>query len=506
MKTTNLLGLSLLLTLTAHATDYHVGPGQTLTTLRSVPWASLQPGDSVNIHPKAGGYHESFLLSASGTLAKPIVIRGIPDDATGALPVIDGADATQDPQVANIWANTLHKYGVVLISRTRNQVYGYIPSNIVIERLDIQNAHKTRKFTNYAGVYTNWPQFCAAIYTEMAQNLTVRECELHNSGLGYYANSKYGNAGLSSNIVVDGCWVHDNGNVGSYAEHNLYIESAATTVQRSLIGPVAAGSFGEDFKDRSAGTIVRFNQFILGGGRGGQGIWFEQAQGGAGVIDKMPTYTNTWVYGNVFYNAPGSAGSVMIRYDSGCEDMSLAHKGTLYVYNNTFINHADKFSSGTVTGRYKSTVFMLPSTNEFAGAAAPEVIECWNNIIVNIPQTPGATPTELTLLWSDSGTVNLGTNWLSTTVRAYALPYGSPRFLGSFNGYMNTLQGTNPGLIDIPGGNFHLTSNSPCIDRGNALPSAAVGRYEVTEEYSDTDSIHPRVITGSTIDLGAFEF
>ena len=48
------------------AATFEAGPGQTYTNLSSVPWAELNPGDTVNIHCQPGGYHEIILLSNSG--------------------------------------------------------------------------------------------------------------------------------------------------------------------------------------------------------------------------------------------------------------------------------------------------------------------------------------------------------------------------------------------------------------------------------------------------------
>lgn len=46
------------------ANTFEVGPGLTYTNLGSVPWMSLNPGDTVNIHYKPGGYHEIILRLA----------------------------------------------------------------------------------------------------------------------------------------------------------------------------------------------------------------------------------------------------------------------------------------------------------------------------------------------------------------------------------------------------------------------------------------------------------
>jgi hypothetical protein len=75
------------------AATYEVGPGLSYTTLGAVPWYSLGSGDTVNIHYLAGGYHEIIMLSNSGSSNAPITLNGVPDPVTGALPIIDGANA-----------------------------------------------------------------------------------------------------------------------------------------------------------------------------------------------------------------------------------------------------------------------------------------------------------------------------------------------------------------------------------------------------------------------------
>src|SRR5205809_264274 len=94
------LFLPLAAALSSHAAIYDVGlaAGQ-LPHLSDVPWGNLHPGDTVNINGKPGGYHEIIQISASGTAAQPILIRGIADPVTHTLPVIDGDGAVMDPHV-----------------------------------------------------------------------------------------------------------------------------------------------------------------------------------------------------------------------------------------------------------------------------------------------------------------------------------------------------------------------------------------------------------------------
>ena len=74
------------------AADYHVGPGQALTSIGAVPWATLAPGDHVYIHWRATPYAEKWVLCRSGSADQPITISGVPGQGN-ALPIIDGSGA-----------------------------------------------------------------------------------------------------------------------------------------------------------------------------------------------------------------------------------------------------------------------------------------------------------------------------------------------------------------------------------------------------------------------------
>jgi hypothetical protein len=82
---------------------YSVGENQPYATIGSVPLDTLQPGDWICIYP--GTYREKFVVNRSGTAAAPIVIKGVPDEATGDLPVIDGNGAIT-PTYLDYWVSS----------------------------------------------------------------------------------------------------------------------------------------------------------------------------------------------------------------------------------------------------------------------------------------------------------------------------------------------------------------------------------------------------------------
>src|SRR4051812_35199834 len=94
---------------------FEVGPGQAFTTVNAVPWETLGPGDTVQIHWRPEAYREKILISTSGTAAAPIRVVGIAGPA-GQLPVIDGQNATTRSAAAFPFAGTQDR-GLVTFTR-----------------------------------------------------------------------------------------------------------------------------------------------------------------------------------------------------------------------------------------------------------------------------------------------------------------------------------------------------------------------------------------------------
>src|SRR5262245_51374308 len=70
------------------ATTYEVGPGKPLASVGSVPWESLNAGDTVLIYYRATPYKEKFVLSRVGTQTAPITVRGVLGP-NGERPILD---------------------------------------------------------------------------------------------------------------------------------------------------------------------------------------------------------------------------------------------------------------------------------------------------------------------------------------------------------------------------------------------------------------------------------
>ncbi len=413
----------------AGAVDYEVGPAQTYANITDVPLGSLGPGDNVLIHWQADPYRETFGIDRPGTAEQPIAIRGVPN-AQGALPVIDGENSSS--------GYGSHSRGLIHVSG--NAAY------VVIENLELRNAHADYGF----------PDNAASVFAPEGNNLTFRNLDIHHSGNGFFTWV------YSSDVLVEGCHIHDNGNVDSIYEHNIYTESDGIIFQYNRIMPLLSGAGGNNLKDRSTGLVVRYN-------------WIE---GGNRVLDLVESEDGSWdhtegpefVYGNVLIKHDDTGQSQVVHF--GGDNAGLPNDRTfLYFYHNTV--YSDR-PDGT-------TLF-------FVNAAAE--VDARNNIFFG----PNATVELIDPDDSSAATLELGNNWISS---GYVVGSGQ----ATVNGQGNLIAGSDPGLVAVPT-DFTPTAGSAPVDAGTTLPSG-VGAYPVDREYLAQGASRARTDSGDP-DLGAY--
>ena len=238
--------LGLLLPMAARAATYRVGPGQPLAAIGDVPWESLAPGDLVLIHHRAQPYREKWVLARQGTAQAPIVVRGVPGPA-GELPVVDASGATTRAAL-DYWGE---ERGLLKIGGS-NRPPDTRPAWIVVENLELVGARQPRTFTGRNG-QGSYAMNAASVYIEKGDHVTLRNLVLRDSGNGLFIASS------TTDVLVEGCHIAGNGNVGSVYEHNAYTSAAGITYQYNHFGPPCAGCSGNNLKDRSAATVVRLS-------------------------------------------------------------------------------------------------------------------------------------------------------------------------------------------------------------------------------------------------------
>ncbi|MCI0612648.1 polysaccharide-degrading enzyme, partial [bacterium] len=135
----------ILISTSAIATVYDVGPGQPLSSIAEVPWESLAAGDIVRIHYRANPYKEKWVICRQGTANNPIVVQGVLGP-NGEFPVIDGNNATTPPAL-NFWNE---ERGVIKIGGA-NSPPDTTPQYIIIENLDIRSGRPPFTYTGDDG-------------------------------------------------------------------------------------------------------------------------------------------------------------------------------------------------------------------------------------------------------------------------------------------------------------------------------------------------------------------
>ena len=235
----------------AQAVTYEVGPGKTYANIGDVPLESLAAGDTVLIYYRTTPYKEKWVICAQGTEANPVSFIGVPG-AGGELPVIDGDGATTRSQLS-FWSDNrgLIKFGESSIPPDAT------PKYIILENLEFANAREGFYFTDESGISTQFARNASAIWIVKGENITVRNCIIRDSGNGFFTYSTDDN--VSRDILLEGCYVYNNGGDASIYEHNSYCESLGITYQYNHYGPLRSAALGNNLKDRSGGMVIRYN-------------------------------------------------------------------------------------------------------------------------------------------------------------------------------------------------------------------------------------------------------
>ena len=442
------------------ATDYNVGPEQTLSSIADVPWASLQPGDRVLIHWRETPYKEKWVLNRRGTELSPIVVRGV-RGPNGERPIIDGNGATT-PTSLSYWNESR---GVLKIGGSSTPSDG-LPAWLVVEGLEIRSGRPPFSFTDTDGATQSYSQNAASIYVEKAEHLVIRDCVLHDSGNGLFIGAF---DGQTRDILIERNALHSNGNTGSVFHHNAYTAAIGITYQYNRFGALRTGADGNNLKDRSAGLVVRYN-WIEDGNRQ---LDLVDAEDSSVVVDH-PSYDETFVYGNVLIESDGEGNSQIVHYGGDSGTRADYRKGTLYFFHNT-----------VVSTRIGNTTLLRLSTND-------ETADVRNNVLY-----VSASGSRLAMLSSD-GVLDLTHNWVK--------PGWQPSH-GSLNGTINDsgwVTGSDPGFFDELGQDYRPLADSAVIDEGTTLHAGTLPDHEPTRHYVKHIGDELRPQDGSR-DLGAFE-
>lgn len=478
-------------------TDYQVGPGAgQLASLDLVPWASLAAGDTVRIFHRAEPYRGKFLVAAAGTASAPVRVCGVKSPA-GARPVIDGQNAVTRPgldygdSAATSWLHQTRS--VIVVKKLGAQPWEAFPSHVQIDGLEVRGAKPGNTFTDAAGTVRPYVEFGACIWLDRGHHITLADNVITDCSQGVYAKSTDdGDFAVTQDIRLAGNHIHGNGVAGKETLHNTYIASANVTYEFNRYGPLRAGAGGNAIKDRSVGTVVRYNR--LEGGA--HAIDLVEAEDFPAYALAHAAYRTTVVYGNQIVKDAGTGTTVHYGGDHfGATPTSnwgepFFRRGTLYFYNNTV-----RLTGTAGAGQ----LFQLSTTLERA--------EVWNNVFVfdaaiTYPSMR-ATQDVNTAYWTPGGVVNLGRNWISANWDDSDPYHPVP---GQLLGRTNMLSGAaapvdTTTLVPTAGGAATDTAQTPPGPAIAAVLASHPVLYQLNAQFQPV----ARSVSGAAADLGAVE-
>jgi hypothetical protein len=448
---------------TGQGRDYAVGPDLPYPTLESVPWEQLGPGDTVRIAWSPSPYRGKILLAAQGTAESPVRICG-QRGPSGQRPQIDGRNAVTRAELAAEFGSTRVDASVGVSSRVLQQARGIIvidrlrerqgwkdyPRHIRIDGLAIGHARPEDSFRDAEGRIQRYRDFGACIWLQRGQHITIADNEIHDCVMGVFSRSTdEGDFELTRDLLVRGNHFHGHGLPGDDKLHSSYTQSVGTTIEFNRYGPLHPQARGHSIKDRSVGTVVRYNLIEAGA----HAIDLVEAEDFPRTATADPAYRSTFVYGNRIVHR-GEAGSV-IHYGGDHFDSApgknwgepIFRHGTLYFYGN----------SVRMTGGPRSWLFQLSTTEESA--------EIFDNHFLydrSVTERNWRMQQEVGRFWQGDGILRLGPNRVA------------------------------PGLVDNANPWIKLGGRIDGLDRPIDRPSGPIDAYPVQYQIDESGAISQR--------------
>jgi hypothetical protein len=438
---------------------YTVGPGEAYGDPGEIPWEALQGGTLVQILWRAEPYRNKWVINTTATAENPLVVVGIADN--GRRPVISGEDAVTRLELS-YWNENR---SVIKVGGSNLPTDDVVPAHIVIQGLEIRSARPAYGFMDDSGQVDGYSENAAAIHVEVGSDVKIIDCALHDAGNGLF--SGHG----SSDLLIRACHIYANGIDGSIYHHNSYTESAGIIFEYNHYGSLRSGALGNNLKDRSGGTVIRYN-WVESGNRQLDLVETDYAD-----IADHPAYDQTYVYGNILVEPDGAGNSQILHY--GGDGDGFFREGTLYFYHNTVIST-----------RSGNTTLMRLATNTASA-------DIRNNLLLT---TAGGSYLAIT---SGRGQIHMQTNWLPDGWRETHEASLDP---GAQVVAVSNTVGEDPGLVDVTGGEYTLISGAPAADCGGTIaPTALSAEGPVAWQYRSHQARSQRP-DDDLPDAGAFEF
>jgi hypothetical protein len=490
----------------SHVT-YDVGPGKPYEEPDTVPWGALTAGDVVNLYHRPTPYRWKLCVRGKGTAQQPIVINGA-TDAAGQRPRLDfngartasgcnpggGADVFD---TASQWS--IEDYAGIMIKAGVNDPYGYKPSWIQIRNLELSGAAPGNSFVNLAGRTVPYSAAPAGIWIQPSADILLENNVIYDHAFGVFTMAKDDVLdGACERITVRSNRIYGNGKVGSYREHNLYIQCTNPIIEGNYFGITRAGSQGSSYKSRSSGEVFRYN-YVEASIRAIDWVEAEEQRDG---IAQRPDYGVDYAYGNVVVNDCdlGNCASNAIHYggdnlgeqEDTTELFTPAgpYRARLFFYNNTLVNRVDPNESWRVAA--------------FDLSLRGTTVEAWNNLFF-FDGTSNFSWLERAGVLRLSGTnLAFGAAVADARDTALAVNYTVSR--------LGTLAAGDPLFAAASSYDFRPGPGSGAIDAATGVPAGvgpdpAYAEVPVSREPAAPakNGISPRTQRGAALDLGALE-
>lgn len=362
---------------TVSGTTYDVGPGQVLAEIQDVPWQELAQGDLVRIHYRPEPYRGFIGIQSSGTESDPIRIYGIAGPG-GELPVISGENAVAGPNLSGFFNQWTTGLGLVMIKSPGS---GTKTKWVEIANLKIEKAKEG--YTYNDGYLSNgeYSQDSCGIWVQ-GGHISILGCTVTQNSMGIFSQLKDGDLdgiqgqGMTSDLLIEGNHVYENGVSGYYRVHNLYLQSVGVTVQFNTIGTLVEGGGGGALKIRGSGMVIRYNR-IESAQRCLDILEIDVDHEYVDWITDDPAdafnYDETWVYGNILINEgyPPNYGALSLIHYGYDMKWANALEGTMYFYHNTVYFHCIA-GEGYPDISYKRHIFDIERPSS--------IVEMFNNV------------------------------------------------------------------------------------------------------------------------------
>jgi hypothetical protein len=449
---------------TGSGTRIDVGGGNNdHADLSTLDPGTFTPGTVVNLFHRANPYTSKLAFVTDGTEADPIIINGV-TDANGNRPEIDcdGATTVQSQD----WSIYLDDLGCWTLAYSRDGgTYNDKTEWYTFQNLEMYGANSSNTYDGGLP-YT---QGTSTIRLQDAAHIVFQGNIFTDNDNGLFVSS----ANVAEHIQIRGNYFNNNGVVGSFLEHGLYLQAVSTdpvnwpnVVEGNYFGPLRSGALGlSGVKQRGTDLHIRYNTIVC----------FQRCIDIVEAQDELPD----WIYTNF------TAQQIIDRYR------------TSYIYGNQIIidTPSGYFSTYPIhVGMDTGQVF--PNDDQVFDANAGSAV---GNPMARGYQSP-------VYFYHNSFYIDVGTEWRQALFDLDAGSSGASTYIGSAVASNNVWQvvgdvsATNhliylqqTGNLTLSGGNLlsmtNMAAGSPFegVDQNDDPDITITGAATVTTDPLFTD-------------------